>query len=136
MSPGAQSLADLCRKPPREWHDQEKDDSVSLVMTLPDVESLSLDNQPLARLRDCLGMYDNAMPARVMKNLRDFIETKPKNIGFSEDNGYPIPTGGRLEFKIYPRDCAVHVDRRHWWSYKWSWALRSMECCRDAGWGC
>ena len=48
-----------------------------------------------------------------MKNLRDFMET----------NGHPIPAGARLDFKIYPRDSAVHVDRRHWWSRKWSWAL-------------
>ena len=54
------------------------------------------EDQPLARLRDCFGMYDNALPARVMKNLRDFMETKPKNISFSEDNGYPIPTGASL----------------------------------------
>ena len=41
----------------------------------------------------------------------------------SPPRGYLIPTGARLDFKIYPRDSAVHVDRRHWWSHKWSWAL-------------
>ena len=69
-----------------------------------------------------MGMHENAILGRVM-SLRDFLETKPKNISFSEDNGFLLPSGTRLDIKIYPRDSAVHVDRRHGWSRKWSWAL-------------
>ena len=69
---------------------------------IPDVVDLYLENEPLARLRDCLGMHENAIPGRVMKSLRDFLETKPKNISFSEDNGFPMPTGARLDTKIFP----------------------------------
>ena len=94
-----------------------------VIPPFPDVVDLFLENQPLARLRDCSGMHENAMPGRVMKSLRDFMETKPKNISFSEDNGAPMPTGARLDIKIYPRDSAVHYDRQHGWSRKWSWAL-------------
>ena len=93
------------------------------VPAIPNVLALSLEEQPMARLRDCLGMHDNALPARVMRNLRDYLERRPKNVSFSEDNGYWMPTGSRLDVKIYPRDSAVHTDHRHRRSKKWTWAL-------------
>ena len=81
--------------------------------------------QPIVLLRAAFGMHDQALESRVMAVLREHIETKPKslNISFSEDNGCPMPTGVRLDLKIYPRNSTVHVDRRHWWSKKWSWGL-------------
>ena len=56
----------------------------------------ALAEQPMSRLRDCLGMHDRALPARVMKTLRELIEKRPKNVSFSEDNGYWMPSGSRI----------------------------------------
>ena len=40
-----------------------------------------------------------SLAPRVMRALRELIEKRPKNVSFSEDNGYWMPTGSRLEFK-------------------------------------
>ena len=58
-----------------------------------------------------------------MRALRELIEKRPKNVSFSEDNHYWMPTGSRLELKICPRDSAVPTDHRHRWSRKWTWSL-------------
>ena len=55
-----------------------------------------------------------------MRALREQIEKRPK---ISEDNGYWMPTGSRLELKICPQDSAVPTDHRHRWSRKWTWSL-------------
>ena len=93
---------------------------------IPNVPALPDDAQPMARLRDCFGMHERAYPPRVMKALRAEVEKRPKNVSFSEDNGYWMPTGSRLEIKICPRDSAVPTDRRHSWSRKWTWSLWPM----------
>ena len=93
------------------------------VPAIPNVPALPDDSQPMARLRDCLGMHERAYPPRVMRALRELIEKRPKNVSFSEDNGYWMPTGSRLEFKICPRDSAVPTDWRHRWSRKWTWSV-------------
>ena len=90
---------------------------------IPNVPALPDDAQPMARLRDCLGMHERAYPPRVMRALRELIEKRPKNVSLSEDNGYWMPTGSRLEFKVCPRDSAVPTDWRHRWSRKWTWSL-------------
>ena len=61
-----------------------------------------------------------------MRTLRELIEKRPKNVSLSEDNGYWMPTGSRLEFKVCPRDSAVPTDWRHRWSRKWTWSLWPM----------
>ena len=61
-----------------------------------------------------------------MRTLRELIEKRPKNVSFSEDNGYWMPSGSRLEMKIYPWDSAVPTDHRHRWSRKWTWSLRPV----------
>ena len=71
-------------------------------------------------------MHERAYPPRVMKALRDFVETKPKNVSLSEDNGYWMPQGSRFEIKVCPRDSAVPTDWRHRWSKKWTWSLWPM----------
>ena len=96
------------------------------VPAIPNVPALPDDAQPIARLRDCFGMHERAYPPRVMKALRDEVEKRPKNVSFSEDNGYWMPTGSRLEFQICPRDSAVPIDRRHSWS--------KMDLVLVAGW--
>ena len=93
------------------------------VPAIPNVLTLALEDQPMSRLRDCLGMHDRALPGRVMKTLREHIEKRPKNVSFSEDNGYWMPGGSRLDVKVYPRDSAVSTDHRHRWSKKWTWSL-------------
>ena len=90
---------------------------------IPNVPALPDDAQPMARLRDCLGMHERAYPPRVMRALRELIEKRPKNVSLSEDNGYWMPQGSRLEFKVCPRDSAVPTDWRHRWSRKWTWSL-------------
>ena len=93
------------------------------IPPIPWAAGVSEDMQPMALLRAVFGMHDQALESRVIAVLREHIETRPKNVSFSEDNGYSIPTGARLDFGIYPQDSAVHVDRRHWRSTKWSWGL-------------
>ena len=61
-----------------------------------------------------------------MRALRELIEKRPKNVSLSEDNGYWMPTGSRLEFKVCPRDSAIPTDWRHRWSRKWTWSLWPM----------
>ena len=73
------------------------------VPAIPNVPALPDDAQPMARLRDCLGMHDRAYPPRVMRALREQMEKKPKNVSFSEDNGHWMPQGSRFEFKVCPR---------------------------------
>ena len=98
----------------------------SEVPAIPNVPALPDDAQPMARLRDCFGMHERAYPPRVMKALRDLVETKPKNVSLSEDNGYWMPQGSRFEVKVCPRDSAVPTDWRHRWSKKWTWSLWPM----------
>ena len=93
------------------------------VPAIPNVPALPDDAQPMARLRDCLGMHDRAYPPRVMRALREQMEKKPKNVSFSEDNGHWMPQGSRFEFKVCPRNTAVPTDWRHRWSRKWTWSL-------------
>ena len=50
----------------------------SEVPAIPNVPALPDDAQPMARLRDCLGMHERAYPPRVMKALRDLVEKRPK----------------------------------------------------------
>ena len=90
------------------------------IPAIPEVLTLPLELQPMSCLRDSLCMHVNALPERV---IRDHIEERPKNVSFSEDNGYWLPIGSRIDVKVYPRDSAVHTDHRHNWSRKWSWAL-------------
>ena len=96
------------------------------IPAIPNVQGFSEDAQPMARLRDCFGMHERAYPPRVMKALRAEVERRPKNVSFSQDNGYWMPEGCRLEIKICPRDSAVPTDRRHSWSRKWTWSLWPM----------
>ena len=96
------------------------------VPPIPNVPALPDEAQPMARLRDCLGMHERAYPPRVMRALRELIEKRPKNVSLSEDNGYWMPQGSRLEFKVCPRDSAVPTDWRHRWSKKWTWSLWPM----------
>ena len=72
------------------------------VPAIPNVLTLALEDQPMSRLRDCLGMHDRALPGRIMETLREHIEKRPKNVSFSEDNGYWMPSGSRLDVKVYP----------------------------------
>ena len=90
---------------------------------IPGVPDLPDDDQPMARLRECFGMHERAYPPRVMKALRDEMEKRPKNVSFSEDNGYWMPQGSRFEFKVCPRDSAIPTDWRHRWSRKWTFSL-------------
>ena len=46
------------------------------IPPIPNVVELSLAEQPMARLRDAMGMHDNALPGRVMKSLRDFLRRR------------------------------------------------------------
>ena len=96
------------------------------VPPIPNVPALPDEAQPMARLRDCLGMHERAYPPRVMRALRELIEKRPKNVSLSEDNGYWMPQGSRLEFKVCPRDSAVPTDWRHRWSRKWTFSLWPM----------
>ena len=93
------------------------------VPAIPGVPDLPDEDQPMARLRDCFGMHERAYPPRVMRALRDKMEEKPKNVSFSEDNGYWMPQGSRFEFKVCPRDSAIPTDWRHRWSRKWTFSL-------------
>ena len=106
------------------------------VPAIPNVLTLPLEDQPMSRLRDCLGMHDKALPGRVMKTLREHIEKRPKNVSFSEDNGYWLPGGARLDVKVYPRDSAVSTDHRHRWSKKWTWSFWPVANVPGRGGGC
>ena len=62
------------------WDDMAK--LLSHLLLLP----AKSDLEPF--LRDCLGMHERAYPPRVMRAYREQIEKRPKNVSFSEDNGY------------------------------------------------
>ena len=55
------------------------------VPALPNVPALPDDSQPMARLRDCLGMHERAYPPRVMRALRDLVEKRPKKCELQPD---------------------------------------------------
>ena len=94
------------RTPPRHQQETPRADGGKLLggsnATIPPIPwaaGAREATQALVRLRAVFGnsMRDQALESGVMAVLREHdIQTKPKNVSFSEDNGCPMPTGVRL----------------------------------------